>query len=84
MTTVILEVHCSTDRAARIRMQRDVYNVRVIERDAEGLLIGQAALQLGVSVDTLRRWDRTGKLTMFRDSANRRRVPMSEISRLRG
>src|SRR3954447_13175310 len=49
------------------------------ERD---LSLGDAARALGVSVDTLRRWDRDGKLTTTRDGHNRRRVPVSEIERL--
>ena len=43
-----------------------------------------AARALGISVDTLRRWDRDGKIRVERDSANRRLVPASEIERLRG
>lgn len=39
---------------------------------------------LGVSVDTLRRWDRQGRLRTRRDEANRRRVPAEEVERLRG
>jgi molybdopterin-binding protein len=46
--------------------------------------IGEAAKQLGVSTDTLRRWDRAGKLRTSRDDRNRRRVPVSEVERLRG
>lgn len=42
-----------------------------------------AARELGVSVDTLRRWDRAGKLVTHRDEHNRRRVPRSEVERLR-
>jgi molybdopterin-binding protein len=38
---------------------------------------------LGVSVDTLRRWDRQGRLRTKRDAANRRRVPAAEVDRLR-
>jgi molybdopterin-binding protein len=48
----------------------------------EGLLLGEAARALGVSADTLRRWERAGKLRTVRDSANRRRVPAGEIERL--
>jgi molybdopterin-binding protein len=44
--------------------------------------LGEAARALGVSEDTLRRWDRAGKLKTTRDAANRRRVPESEITRL--
>ena len=50
----------------------------------EGLLLGEAAKALGVSQDTLRRWDRTGKIRTKRDSANRRRVPRREVERLSG
>jgi molybdopterin-binding protein len=33
-------------------------------------------------VDTLRRWDRQGKLRTHRDEQNRRRVPAAEVRRL--
>ncbi len=46
------------------------------------LSLGDAARALGVSVDTLRRWDRDGKLETIRDERNRRRVPAAEIERL--
>ena len=46
------------------------------------LSLGDAAGALGVSVDTLRRWERAGKLKTTRDSANRRRVSRREIERL--
>jgi molybdopterin-binding protein len=44
--------------------------------------LGDAAKALGVSPDTLRRWERAGKLETTRDSSNRRRVARSEIERL--
>jgi molybdopterin-binding protein len=53
-------------------------------RTAEGALLGEAARAIGVSPDTLRRWERAGKLRTTRDSANRRRVPQGEIERLAG
>ena len=43
-----------------------------------------AAHALGISLDTLRRWDREGRIRVERDSANRRVVSASEIERLRG
>jgi molybdopterin-binding protein len=43
----------------------------------------EAARALGISVDTLRRWDRDGKIRVGRDSANRRVVPAAEVERLR-
>jgi len=48
------------------------------------LSLGEAAKQLGVSVDTLRRWDSGGKLQTTRDANDRRRVPVAEVERLRG
>ena len=48
----------------------------------QDLTIGDAAKALGVSVDTLRRWDRAGKLRTTRDGRNRRRVPAREVERL--
>ena len=47
-----------------------------------GLLLGDAAKAIGVSQDTLRRWERAGKLRTTRDAANRRRVPEREVERL--
>jgi molybdopterin-binding protein len=49
---------------------------------AKDLTIGEAARALGVSADTLRRWDRDGRLRTTRDERNRRRVPPSEVERL--
>ena len=44
----------------------------------------EAARELGISVDTLRRWDREGRIRTKRDRSNRRLVPLKEIERLRG
>lgn len=51
-------------------------------REQPDLSLGDAAKALGVSVDTLRRWERRGKLEMHRDAGNRRRVSAAEVSRL--
>jgi molybdopterin-binding protein len=48
------------------------------------LAAGEAARLLGISLDTLRRWDRAGRIQTERDSSNRRVVPRSEVDRLRG
>ena len=48
----------------------------------EDLSLGQAARAIGVSVDTLRRWDTAGKLETVRDERNQRRVPRREVERL--
>jgi molybdopterin-binding protein len=44
----------------------------------------EAAQALGISLDTLRRWDRDGRIRTRRDSANRRIVTAREVARLRG
>ena len=44
--------------------------------------LGDAAKAIGVSTDTLRRWDRAGKITTVRDERNRRLVPAREVDRL--
>ena len=44
--------------------------------------LGEAAGALGVSADTLRRWDRSGKLKSHRDARNHRRVSSAEVARL--
>ena len=46
------------------------------------LTLGEAAKAIGVSVDTLRRWDRSGKIATIRDARNRRLVPAREVDRL--
>lgn len=48
----------------------------------KSLSMGDAARAIGVSVDTLRRWDQSGKLKTWRDERNRRLVPASEVTRL--
>ena len=44
----------------------------------------EAAKTLGISIDTLRRWDRQGRIRTQRDPGNRRLVPAAEIDRLKG
>lgn len=44
--------------------------------------VGEAAKALGVSSDTIRRWDAAGKIEVHRDEANRRMIPRSELRRL--
>src|SRR5438270_13289559 len=53
-------------------MAKDVYTAR------------EAAQALGISLDTLRRWDRDGRIRTRRDGANRRVVSAREVARLRG
>ncbi|HEY4428244.1 MAG TPA: TOBE domain-containing protein [Solirubrobacteraceae bacterium] len=49
---------------------------------ADRLTLGEAAKAIGVSVDTLRRWDRAGTLRTQRDARNRRVVSVEEVRRL--
>jgi len=49
---------------------------------AETYRIGEAAQILGVRVETLRRWERDGKLTTTRTSGGQRSVPAAEVARL--
>lgn len=51
---------------------------------ADALPIGEAAKALGVSIDTVRRWERDGKIRTVRDHANHRMVAQSEVRRLGG
>jgi molybdopterin-binding protein len=44
----------------------------------------EAARALGISLDTLRRWDKAGRIRTERDAGNRRVVAAEEIERLRG
>lgn len=39
---------------------------------------------MGISIDTLRRWDRSGRIRSKRDTANRRLIPSSEVNRILG
>lgn len=49
----------------------------------DGVRIGQAAELLGVSVETLRRWETAGRLRTKRSAGGQRVVGAAEISRLR-
>jgi len=51
---------------------------------AKVIPISDAAQALGVSLDTLRRWDREGRLETERDARGRRLVSVDEIQRLGG
>ena len=46
------------------------------------LRVGQAAEMLGVTVDTVRRWEVEGRLRIERSSGGQRLVPMDEVARL--
>ncbi len=44
--------------------------------------VGQAAEMLGVSVDTLRRWEAEGRLRMTRSEGGQRLVEIADVARL--
>lgn len=44
--------------------------------------VGHAAEMLGVSVDTLRRWEAEGRITTERSGGGQRLVPVAEVTRL--
>lgn len=44
--------------------------------------IGEAAAMLGVRVETLRRWEREGRLASSRTSGGQRLIPAPEVARL--
>ena len=46
------------------------------------LRAGQAAEMLGVTVDTLRRWEAEGRLAVVRSGGGQRLVPIDEVVRL--
>ena len=49
---------------------------------ADAYRVGEAAAILGVRVETLRRWERDGKLKTGRTTGGQRLVPASEVARL--
>jgi len=49
---------------------------------SDAMRIGEAAESLSVRVETLRRWEREGKLTTTRTSGGQRMVPVAEVARL--
>jgi molybdopterin-binding protein len=46
------------------------------------LRIGQAAELLGVTVETIRRWESTGRLETVRSAGGQRLIALAEVSRL--
>jgi molybdopterin-binding protein len=55
------------------------------EAEARGRLrVGQAAEMLGVTVDTVRRWELEGRLEVERSPGGQRLVPIREVARLLG
>src|SRR5207247_3153363 len=61
-----------------------VGRIRELSMAKQQYTASEAAAALGISLDTLRRWDRAGRIRVERDASNRRIVRASEIDRLRG
>jgi molybdopterin-binding protein len=55
---------------------------QIDDRPATRLRVGQAAEMLGVSVETLRRWELEGRLRMERSEGGQRLVDIDEVGRL--
>jgi molybdopterin-binding protein len=55
---------------------------QIDERPLTRLRVGQAAEMLGVSVETLRRWEAEGRLRMERSDGGQRLIDIDEVSRL--
>ena len=47
------------------------------------LPIGEVARLTGVTISTVRNWDRAGKIKSFRTAGGQRRFPVSEVERIR-
>ena len=52
------------------------------DRQVARVRVGQAAEMLGVSVETLRRWETEGRLQMERSDGGQRLIDIDEVSRL--
>ena len=50
--------------------------------DEPFLRVGQAAEILGVTVETIRRWETEGRLTMTRSAGGQRLVALADVTRL--
>jgi molybdopterin-binding protein len=50
--------------------------------DDARIRVGQAAEMLGISVETLRRWEQEGRVRMDRSDGGQRLVPIDEITRI--
>jgi molybdopterin-binding protein len=52
------------------------------DRATGRIRVGQAAEMLGVSVDTLRRWEVDGRVRMIRSAGGQRLIDVDEVTRL--
>jgi molybdopterin-binding protein len=61
---------------------RSLLSYNGMSGNERSLRVGQAAELLGVTVETLRRWEAEGRLALERTTGGQRRVPIAEVSRL--
>src|SRR4026208_1695382 len=54
------------------------------EHPVARIRVGQAAEMLGVSIETLRRWESEGRLLMERSEGGQRLIEIDEVARLLG
>ena len=52
------------------------------DHPAARIRVGQAAEMLGVSIETLRRWETDGRLRMERSDGGQRLIEIDEVARL--
>jgi excisionase family DNA binding protein len=50
--------------------------------NSEHLPVGAAAALIGISADTLRRWEKAGRIQSFRTPTGHRRFKRSEVEQL--
>ena len=65
-------------------MQKPTKPVSNPSQLSDRMTLSEAAHAIGVSVDTLRRWDRTGRIKTTRDARGYRLVRRAEVERLTG
>ena len=56
--------------------------IRIPKDDDPRIRIGQAAEMLGVTVETIRRWETEGRLHLERSEGRQRQVTLREVTRL--
>jgi molybdopterin-binding protein len=54
----------------------------MVREPSQPVRVGEAAEMLGVGVETLRRWESEGRLTVVRSPGGQRLVPLAEVTRL--
>ena len=66
----------------QIQVLHHTGNLGILRSMSDAYRIGEAAELVGVRVETLRRWEREGKLHTERTQGGQRLIPATEIARL--